>query len=52
LTEIRTGYSRLNKYQNNIDQSLTPLCDCGEEETTEHCTATFMIMREPNSQCN
>jgi hypothetical protein len=35
LTEIRTGYSRLNKYRNNIGQSLTPLCDCGEE-TTEH----------------
>jgi hypothetical protein len=25
LTEMRTGYSRLNKYRNNIDQSLTPL---------------------------
>jgi hypothetical protein len=36
LTEMRTGYSRLNKYRNNIGQSLTPLCDCGEEETTEH----------------
>jgi hypothetical protein len=36
LTEMRTGYSRLYKYRNNIDQSLTPLCDCGEEETTEH----------------
>ena len=35
LTEMRTGYSRLNKYGNNIGQSLTPLCDCGEE-TTEH----------------
>jgi hypothetical protein len=35
---MRTGYSRLNKYRNNIHvgQSLTPLCDCGEEETTEH----------------
>jgi hypothetical protein len=33
---MRTGYSRLNKYRNNIGQSLTPLCDCGEEETTEH----------------
>jgi hypothetical protein len=30
------GYSRLSKYRNNIGQSLTPLCDCGEEETTEH----------------
>jgi hypothetical protein len=36
LTEMRTGYSRLNKYRNNIGQSLMPLCDCGEEETTEH----------------
>jgi hypothetical protein len=36
LTEMRTGYSRLNKYRNNIGQSPTPLCDCGEEETTEH----------------
>ena len=25
-----------NKYRNNIGQSPTPLCDCGEEETTEH----------------
>jgi hypothetical protein len=24
------------KYRNNIGQSLTPLCDCGEEETAEH----------------
>jgi hypothetical protein len=31
LTEMRTGYSRLNKYRNNIGQSLTPLCDCGED---------------------
>jgi hypothetical protein len=36
LTEMRTGYSRLNKYRNNIGQSLTTLWDCGEEETTEH----------------
>jgi ribonuclease HI len=36
LTEMRTGYSRLNKYRNNIGQSITPLCDCGEEENTEH----------------
>jgi hypothetical protein len=36
LTEMITGYSRLNKYRNNIGQSHTPLCDCGEEETTEH----------------
>ena len=36
LTEMRTGYSRLSKYHNNIGQSLTPLCDCGEEETAEH----------------
>jgi hypothetical protein len=36
LTEMRTGYSRLNKYRNNIGQSLMQLCDCGEEETTEH----------------
>ena len=36
LTEMRTGYSRLNKYRNNIGQTPTPLCDCGEEETTEH----------------
>ena len=36
LTEMRTGNSRLNKYRNNIGQSLTPLCDCGEEEITEH----------------
>ena len=36
LTEMGTGYSKLNKYRNNIGQSLTPLCDCGEEETTEH----------------
>jgi ribonuclease HI len=36
LTEMRTGYSKLNKYRNNIGQSPTPLCDCGEEETTEH----------------
>jgi hypothetical protein len=35
LTEMRTGYSRLSKYRNNIGQFLTPLCDCGEE-TTEH----------------
>jgi hypothetical protein len=33
---MRTGYSRLNKYRNNIGQSLMPLCDCGEEETTDH----------------
>jgi len=25
MTETRTGYSRLNKYRNNIGQSLTPL---------------------------
>ena len=36
LTKMRTGYSRLNKYRNNIGKSPTPLCDCGEEETTEH----------------
>jgi hypothetical protein len=36
LTEMRTGYSRLNKYRNNIGQSLMQLCDRGEEETTEH----------------
>jgi hypothetical protein len=36
LTEMRTTYSRLNKYRNNIVQSLMPLCDYGEEETTEH----------------
>jgi hypothetical protein len=36
LIEMRTGYSKLNKYQSNIGQSLTPLCDCREEETTEH----------------
>jgi hypothetical protein len=53
LTEMRIGYSRLNKYRNNIGQSPTALCDCGEEETTTaYCTATFTIMREPNSQCN
>jgi hypothetical protein len=40
LTEMRTGYSRLNKYRNNVDdQPLTPLCDCGEEEITEHYIA-------------
>jgi hypothetical protein len=27
FTERRTGYSRLNKYRNNIGLSLTPLCD-------------------------
>jgi hypothetical protein len=32
---MRTGYSRLNKYRNNIGQSITPLCDC-IEETTEY----------------
>jgi hypothetical protein len=54
LTEMRTGYSRLNKYWNNIGKSLTTLCDCGEEENTEHYIlhSTFTIMREPNSQCN
>lgn len=36
LSEIRTGYSRLNKYRNQIGQSLTPYCECGEEETSEH----------------
>ena len=36
LTEMRTGYSRQSKYRNNIGQFLTQLCDCGEEETTEH----------------
>ena len=36
LTELRTGYSQLQKYRYNVGQSLTPLCDCGEEETSEH----------------
>jgi prenyltransferase beta subunit len=47
LTEMRTGYSRLNKYRNNIGQSPTLLCDCGEEEplNTTYCTAIFTIMR-------
>jgi hypothetical protein len=26
-SEMRTGYSRLSKYRNNMGQSLTPICD-------------------------
>jgi hypothetical protein len=48
LTEMRTGYSRLNKYRNNIGQSLTPLCDCGEEETTEHYILHCQIYEHAN----
>ena len=36
ITGLRTGYSHLNKYRNNLGQTETPLCSCGQEETTEH----------------
>ena len=36
ISELRTGYSRLNKYRYNLGHCESPLCTCGQEETTEH----------------
>lgn len=36
ISELRTGYSHLNKYRYNLGHSDSPLCTCGQEETTEH----------------
>ena len=36
ITELRTGYSRLNKYKHQVGISKTSKCDCGAEESTDH----------------
>ena len=48
LTEMRTGYSRLNKYRNNRSvPHATIRLEKKKPLNTTHCTATFTIMREP-----
>jgi len=36
LSQLRTGYSRLNSYLHKINHSETDLCECGSPETVEH----------------
>ena len=36
FTGLRSGFIPLNKYKFQLNQSDSPNCDCGEEETVEH----------------
>ena len=36
ISQLRTGYCKLNEYQDKLENKDSPFCECGEPETLSH----------------